>query len=318
MIGRKPDNLFCNANLIMQEYISSWSNWLQHEKRVSKHSLEAYLRDLGQFINFLTSYWGEIVNLPRLEKLTLQDCRAFLADLHQNERAKTSTSRTLSGIKSFFRYLKQQKLLQNEEIFKLRHPKLPKYLPKALIVEDAETALNTIGDFQEEPWVQQRDLAVLTLLYGAGLRISEALSLTINDLSSKDVMRIKGKGQKERIVPILPIILTRVQDYIGICPYVLDPNQPLFKGEKGKPLQPGIIQRQMKKLRLALDLPPTATPHALRHSFATHILGNGGDLRSIQELLGHSSLSTTQRYTEVDQKRLTKLYEHSHPRAHKK
>lgn len=302
----------------MQIHIQAWSNWLQHEKRVSKHSLDAYLRDLGEFIAFLTSYWGEIVSLPRLELLSLQDCRAFLADLYKNERAKTSTSRTLSGIKSFFRYLKQQKLLQNEEIFKLRHPKLPKYLPKALIVEDAETTLNTIGDFQEEPWVQQRDLAVLTLLYGAGLRINEALNLTPNDLLNNDIMRIKGKGQKERIVPILPIIKTRIQNYIQTCPYVLDPKQPLFKGEKGKTLQPAIIQRQMKKLRLAFGLPPTTTPHALRHSFATHILSNGGDLRSIQELLGHASLSTTQCYTEVDQKRLTTLYEQSHPRALKK
>lgn len=297
--------------------ISGWIAWLAHEKRLSDHTISAYRHDLSSFLSFLGNHWGESLSLQSLENVLLQDCRSFLAYLNQKEQSKTSTSRTLSGIKNFFRYVKQFHSFKNEEIFKLRHPKLPKYLPKALIVEDADLSMNSIGEFQDIDWVQKRDEAVLALLYGAGLRISEALALKSSDLVNKEILRILGKGKKERIVPLLPVIYDKIQIYLKACPFILDAQAPIFRGEKGGALQPAIIQRQMKKLRLALGLPPSATPHALRHSFATHILGNGGDLRAIQELLGHASLSTTQRYTEIDQVKLTSLYGLAHPRAKK-
>lgn len=300
---------------MITDIVQSWINWVLHEKKYAQHTFASYERDVRSFLIFFQEYKGEEVTLSALEHIKLQDFRAFLAHLDQKEQAKTSISRSLSGVKNFFCYLKRFHGFQNDEILKVRHPKLPKYLPKALVAEDTQEILSSIGEYQDFPWIQKRDEAVIALLYGAGLRISEALGLRQKDFQGKEAVRVLGKGNKERIIPILPVIWQKIEDYLKLCPYPLSKDDHLFRGEKGGELHPAILQRQMKKLRLAMGLPPSATPHALRHSFATHILGNGGDLRSIQELLGHTSLSTTQRYTEVDQVTLTNLYKKAHPRA---
>ena len=226
----------------------------------------------------------------------------------------TSTARALSTVKSFYRYLEKQGTLTNPVIFHLRGPKLKKALPKALGVEQAQQALETIGTQHEDEWVNKRDLALLVLIYGSGLRISEALSLTTAD-NKGDSLTIIGKGNKQRMVPLLPVIKNAIADYMSACPYPFTATAPLFLGKRGQPLNPAIFQLQLRKLRAALNLPESTTPHAFRHSFATHLLSAGGDLRSIQELLGHTSLSTTQRYTHVDKARLMQAYQNAHPRA---
>jgi len=197
----------------------------------------------------------------------------------------------------------------------LRAPKLPQSVPKPLTVEDADAAITAAGDVATSVWQQKRDVAMLTLLYGCGLRISEALGLTLAEAPRGDVLVITGKGHKQRYVPVLPAVTEAIADYLAACPHPLTKSGPLFVGARGGPLNPRLVQRQMQMLRGMLGLPETATPHALRHSFATHLLGGGGDLRAIQELLGHASLSTTQRYTKVEPEHLLKVYEAAHPRA---
>lgn len=298
----------------MMPAIEAWLAYLTYEKRLSPATIEAYRADVLMFARFLHDFWGEEITLPRLETLSLQDMRSFLSHCQQQNLVKTSTTRILSGIKNYCRYLHKNHGLKNEQMLRVRHPKLPKALPKPLVQEDASLAVDTIESFQETSWVGKRDRAVLCLLYGAGLRISEALSITPQNLDAGDVIYIKGKGNKERLVPVIEPVRIAIQDYLKECPFVLNRTEPIFRGEKGGALQPAIIQRQVQKLRTAFGLPQTTTPHALRHSFATHLLGNGGDLRTIQELLGHASLSTTQRYTQVDQVKLMQLYQKAHPR----
>jgi integrase/recombinase XerC len=218
-------------------------------------------------------------------------------------------------VRSFFRFLERRGLAENAGIGTLRTPKLPKSLPKPLSQEEAADAMERIGDMASEPWVGLRDAALVTLLYGCGLRIDEALALNRRDAPLEDRLRVKGKGNKERIVPVLPAVSDAVAKYLAACPHGLGRDDPLFVGARGRRLQAGVVQRQIRKLRAYLGLSDTATPHALRHSFATHLLANGGDLRTIQELLGHASLSTTQRYTAVDESQLMKVYARSHPRA---
>lgn len=291
-----------------------WENWLSQVKRASPHTVVSYQNDLGHFITFLSGHLGGRVGINALSALEARDIRAWLA-ARSGEFEATSTARALSTVKSFFRYLEKQGKIKNAAIFHIRSPKLKKSLPKALGEEQAQAALDTIGTQHGEEWVNKRDLALLVLIYGCGLRISEALSLRHKDIPTGDSLTITGKGNKQRMVPVLPVIKEAIGDYLSHCPYAFTPTSPLFLGKRGKALDPAIFQLQLRKLRVSLNLPESATPHAFRHSFATHLLSGGGDLRSIQELLGHASLSTTQRYTHVDRERLLTAYKNAHPRA---
>lgn len=290
-----------------------WQDWLTNIKRASKHTVVSYQNDLSQFFAFLSDHQGGKATLKNLAALEAKDFRAWLAS-RLDEFEFTSTARALSTLKSFFRWLEKQGKIKNESVFHIRSPKIKKPLPKALAEEQSEAAMASIGSTHKEEWVNKRDLALLTLIYGCGLRISEALNLKRNQLPA-DSLVITGKGNKQRVVPVLPVVKAAVEGYLASCPYNLSPDSPLFLGARGKKLDAAIFQREIRLLRRALGLPESTTPHAFRHSFATHLLSAGGDLRSIQELLGHASLSTTQRYTHVDRDRLQKAYEAAHPRA---
>jgi len=299
--------------------LAAWQRWLGDERRVAATTLEAYNADLIGFLRFIAEHNGTPADLPTLAKLKQSDFRGWLAAQSSAGMAKTSTARHLAALRSFYRFLARRKLANNTAITLLRTPKLPKSVPKALSVDEADDVMREIESQSEEPWVGKRDLAVVLLLYGAGLRIAEALSLTAAELKrvagGANALMVTGKRQKQRVVPMLPAIGTAIGEYLRLCPFSLAPNEPGFRGARGKTLDPAIVQKSIRRLRGLLGLPETATPHALRHSFATHLLGAGGDLRSIQELLGHASLSTTQRYTDVDAVRLSKVYGDAHPRA---
>jgi integrase/recombinase XerC len=298
----------------LQQTIDEWQEWMAHGKRASKHTLVSYANDLNHFLAFLSEHQGGRVTFSHLKKMEARDFRSWLAS-RAGEYEATSTARALSTLKSFYRYLEKQSHVKNDAIFQLRGPKLKKSLPKALGEDQSAQALAMIGTQHEDAWINKRDLALLVLIYGCGLRISEALGLTYKDVPQGDVLSIIGKGNKERLVPVLPLVREGLADYIGACPFPFSADTPLFLGKRGKALDPAIFQLQIRKLRAALGLPDTVTPHAFRHSFATHLLSAGGDLRSIQELLGHASLSTTQRYTHVDKTRLMNAYKNAHPRA---
>jgi integrase/recombinase XerC len=296
--------------------IADWQSWLARERRASRHTLLAYARDLAGFLDFLRDHLGALPDLPALDRLAATDFRAYLAARAQAGIERSSSARALSTLRGFFRFLDRRGLIKNAALAAVRSPKLPKSVPKPLSVEDAGLALERIVELAEAPWVGRRDLAILALLYGCGLRLSEALGLTRAEAPLEPgMLSVTGKGRKTRLVPVLPAVSAAVADYLALCPHRLAAKAPLFVGVRGGPLNPRLVQRQMQRVRVLLDLPETATPHALRHSFATHLLAGGGDLRSIQELLGHASLSTTQRYTAVDTDRLLKVYERAHPRA---
>ena len=255
--------------------------------------------------------------LSDIASLRASDLRGFLAHRRTGGAGARTLGRGLAGIRSLLRFLERRGLANAAGAAALRAPRQPKSLPKPLTASDARRVVSADDQLAEEPWIAARNVAVLTLLYGSGLRISEALAITAAELSGPGdgVLRVTGKGGKTRLSPVLPVALSAVAEYRKLCPYHLDPKGLLFRGARGGPLNPAIIQREMKKMRSALNLPDTATPHALRHSFATHLLGRGGDLRTIQELLGHASLSTTQVYTGVDTARLLEIYDAAHPRA---
>lgn len=295
--------------------VAAWRTWLSTERRASPHTLAAYGRDLRDFLTFLSTHLGQSPTLADLETLSLGDFRAFLAARAEAGLSASSRARSLATIRGFFRFLERNGLARNAAVRLLRTPKLGKSVPKALAVDDALASMETIVDLSDEPWVAARDQALLLLLYGCGLRIGEALALNRRDAPQGESLVVTGKGDKQRLVPILPVVRDAVRVYLGACPYPGDGAAPLFVGVRGARLDPAVVQRQMRRLRAALGLPETATPHALRHSFATHLLADGGDLRTIQELLGHASLSTTQRYTDVDTVRLTAVHRRTHPRA---
>jgi integrase/recombinase XerC len=285
------------------------------ERRASDHTLDAYARDLSAFLTFLCSHTGGEPDVAALAKLCPADFRAYLAHRSQEGIARSSVARGMSTLRNFFRFLERQEILHNPAVGTIKTPRLPRSVPKALREDDALDAVRTIGETHDEPWLSARDTALMLLLYGCGLRIGEALGLTCADIPSGDTLRVMGKGRKERIVPVLPIVIDALRAYRKLCPYAPEADAPLFVGARGKTLNAGVVQRQLRRVRALLGLDDTATPHALRHSFATHLLAKGGDLRTIQELLGHSSLSTTQRYTAVDAAHLTKVYRNAHPRA---
>ena len=302
----------------VQAEIVRWLDYLGAERRMSGKTLEAYRRDVGQFLTFLTEHLGSPPSLRQLAKLTPADIRAFMAARRLAGLGSRSLMRLLAGVRSFARYLERNGKGKVGALTAVRSPKLPKSLPKPLPASAAKqmTDADLRAGEDRETWVLARDAAVLGLLYGCGLRISEALGLIRKDIDGKrDVITVTGKGNKTRMVPLLSQVGNLVAAYVTICPYDLPADGPLFVGAKGGPLSPRIIQLAVARLRGALGLPDSATPHALRHSFATHLLARGGDLRAIQELLGHASLSTTQVYTEVDAERLLDVYASAHPRA---
>lgn len=285
---------------------------LRDERRASRHTLDGYTRDLTVFLGFLSDHLGDAPDLAALGKLEPSDFRAFLARRRADGLAPSSNARTLSSLRGFFRFLAREKLADNPHAIALRGPKLPKAVPKALTAEDAAATLDLDDD---RPWIEARDRAVLALLYGAGLRIDEALSLNMDALPLGETLRIVGKGRKARDVPLLNEVRGALDAYLKFRPAIGGKTAPIFLGARGGRLRAELIQKRLRQLRIELGLPDTATPHALRHSFATHLLGSGADLRAIQELLGHASLSTTQRYTAVDAERLLDIHAKAHPRG---
>ncbi|MRN64923.1 tyrosine recombinase XerC [Brucella sp. 10RB9213] len=294
-----------------------WLKSLKTMRRLSDNTLIAYERDTRQFLQFLTGHLGEPPSLKEIGNLRIADLRSFLANRRNDGAGARTLGRGLAGVRSLLRHLEKRGLVNAAGASAMRAPRQPKSLPKPLTADDARRVVSADGQMAEEPWIAARNAAVLTLLYGCGLRISEALGLSGDALSDPSArsMTITGKGSKARLVPLLPAVHKAVAQYRALCPFDLSAGQPLFRGAKGGPLHAAIIQREMQKLRAGLGLPDSATPHALRHSFATHLLGRGGDLRTIQELLGHASLSTTQVYTGVDTQRLLEVYDKTHPRA---
>jgi len=294
--------------------IADWRRWLATEKRVSPHTLAAYGRDLGGFLNFLSGHLGDTVGATALAGLSPADFRAWLARRAVSGLEKSSTARVLSTVRGFFRFLERRGIAANPAIGAVRGPRVPRSVPRALTVSEAADALAGVGELADEPWIAARDTAVLTLLYGCGLRVGEAVGLDRRVAPLGDTLSVTGKGGKTRLLPVLPVVRRAVADYLERCPYRLGPDDPLFVGARGGRLGPRRVQQAIQTLRGWLGLPESATPHALRHSFATHLLAGGGDLRAIQELLGHASLSTTQRYTEVDAARLLEVHGAAHPR----
>jgi len=288
---------------------------ISSERRMAAKTVEAYGSDLAGFLGFMTGHLGSVPSAKALSRLKARDVRAFLAARRRDGLSDASIARLLSSIKALYRWLDRAHGLPNAEISYLQGPSRPARLPRPVSAPAAKDMLETVEAMAEEPWVGARDAAVLALLYGAGLRISEALSLTGADIPAPNLLRITGKGGKVRLVPLIPAVRDAMDAYAEACPFTLTKTGPLFRGVKGGGLNPRIVQRAVQILRGALGLPETATPHALRHAFATHLLAGGADLRAIQTLLGHSSLSTTQVYTGVDAVRLREVHAAAHPRG---
>ena len=304
----------------LEGHVVRWLSHLRSERRLSPKTLEAYARDVRQFIRFLAEHWNAQVSPQAFATLEASDVRAFMAERRNENIGGRSLMRQLAGLRSFGRFLEREGKGKVGALSAIRAPKIRKSLPKPVPVAAAKRLANSLERAGEtsEPWIWARDAAVMALLYGSGLRISEALGLKRRDVpmpGKGDVLVVTGKGNKTRMVPVLQNVLALIQDYAVSCPHPLPPEGPMFVGARGGPLSPRIIQLTMARLRGALGLPDSATPHALRHSFATHLLGRGGDLRAIQELLGHASLSTTQIYTGIDSERLLEVYASTHPRG---
>jgi integrase/recombinase XerC len=298
-----------------REAMARWLDHLRALKGAAENTLAAYARDLGQFLDFLSQHHGGQAGLAALTDLGQADLRAWMADLRGRDISPRSVARKLSAVKGFLAFVADQTETDATATLSARGPKYRRKLPRPLSETAAQDIIQVVGDQASTDWVAARDMAIVTLLYGSGLRISEALGLTGRAHPLPDVLRITGKGGKERLVPTLPVTRAAIARYAALCPFDLTADEPLFRGARGGPLNPRLVQKVMEQARLQMGLPATATPHALRHSFATHLLSAGGDLRAIQELLGHASLSTTQAYTAVDAARLMEVYEKAHPRA---
>lgn len=298
-----------------REALSRWLDHLRALKGAAANTLAAYRRDVGQFLDFLSLHHGGQAGLGALTGLGQADLRAWMAGLRADGLSPRSMARKLSAVKGFVAFLADQDGRDATAALSARGPKYRRKLPRPLAEDAARDMIAVVGDQAREDWIAARDMAIVTLLYGSGLRISEALGLTGRVSPLPEVLRITGKGGKERLVPTLPAAAQALARYAALCPFDLTAAEPLFRGVRGGPLNPRLVQRVMERARLQMGLPASATPHALRHSFATHLLSAGGDLRAIQELLGHASLSTTQAYTAVDATRLMEVYEKAHPRA---
>ena len=317
MRTRPADVPLIHAAANLQHAIERWRRQLSGERRMAAKTVEAYSRDVEQFLTFLTMHLGGAPSLAELRELRIADLRAFMAARRTDGAGSRTLARGLAGIRSLVHFLEREGEVNSAIFAAVRAPRAGRSLPRPLPAPAAREMVDPDSALDEEPWIAARNTAVLTLLYGCGLRISEALALARQDTprDSDSTLRIIGKGGKERVVPVLPVVAAAIAEYLRLCPYRTSPDGPLFVGARGERLNPRIVQRAMAKLRGALGLPASATPHALRHSFATHLLAAGGDLRMIQELLGHASLSTTQVYTEVDPTRLLEAYAKAHPRA---
>jgi integrase/recombinase XerC len=318
-LAKKAEAPVYMGSRYVREAVEDWLAYLSVERQLAANTAEAYARDISQFLAFLAQHLNRLPDMKQLLALQARDVRAFLAARRAAGVGSRSLARTLSGLRMFYRFLERRAYGKNDAIRSVSLPKLPHSVPKPLTAPKATALVDgaEIASPDAPDWILARDTAVLALLYGSGLRVSEALSLNRRDAPTKgrDMLRVTGKGNKTRVVPVLPIVREAVERYLKLCPLRLGSDDPLFIGARGKQLSPRIIQLRIARARAALGLPETATPHALRHSFATHLLGAGADLRAIQELLGHASLSTTQGYTEVDRTQLLKAYSSAHPRA---
>lgn len=295
--------------------IEKWLDELALGKGISSHTRVAYSNDLTDFQSFLCEYHGEEIRIGDYDDLTARDLRAFLANEQGKGSGASTRNRKLSAIKSFLRYLQEQYGFENEALLMARGPKKPERLPRPLTMKDADAAVETAREIDQRPWVQARDTALITLLYATGLRISEALALTKSETPLGAVLRVRGKGNKIRQLPVLPVARDAIDQYLDHLPYDLEPDDPIFRGIRGGVYSARQASGLMQELRVRLGLPSSATPHALRHSFATHLLAGGGDIRAIQELLGHASLSTTQIYTKIDETKLLDAYRAAHPKG---
>ena len=295
--------------------LKSWREQMTHGRRLSPRTVGAYMHDVGSFLVFLNEHRGEAIDGKSLTDVSPADVRGWLALRRQSGLGARGVARAVSALRTFFVFLEKHHDIENASIRRVKQPKLPPSVPKPVSIAGAQALLDEAELSGKEPWVAARNVAILTLLYGAGLRISEALGLNGDDAPLPETLVITGKGNKQRIVPVLPQARDAVDRFTALSPFKPGRDGPLFPGVRGKRLNARIVQGLMQTMRRALGLPESATPHALRHAFATHLLGAGGDLRAIQELLGHASLSTTQRYTEVDETHLLKVYERAHPRA---
>ena len=296
--------------------VNEWCEYLTLEKCCSHHSLLAYQTDLNLFFDFLNKHISKIIEPADLNKIELSDIRSWMANRKSDGYMNVSTARSLAAVKNFYKFLHKYKGFEISSVLVAKNPKKTKPIPKALTSEEARFTLDNLGIAAKNSWIKSRNEALMMLIYACGLRISEALSITkeqINLAIATGSLKILGKGSKERIVPILDIACKYIEDYLKLLPFALENDDAIFRGERGKILQPAIVRKNLMAVRRALMLPEHLTPHAFRHSFATHLLENGADLRSIQELLGHASIATTQIYTKVNTKKLLDAYQKSHP-----
>jgi integrase/recombinase XerC len=297
-----------------QALASQWGGYLKHDRRRSPHTVRAYVATAHRLIQFLGRYRGEQIASDGLLDLSAADLRAFLADRRGQGLGASSSARELSGVRAFLSYAAEQQG-RHAQLPRTRAPKRPRTLPRPAAPDEAMELAENAAEAASAPWIGARDLAILLLLYGAGLRVAEALSLSAAVVPIGQTLRVTGKRSKTRVVPMVPAVREAIEDYVRRCPYPLKGDAPLFVGARGGPLNPDLVRRAVAAARRRLGLPDTLTPHALRHSFATHLLARGADLRALQELLGHASLSSTQIYTAVDAARLLDVYRHAHPRA---
>ena len=310
MVGGSSDLVDHPARALVER----WAGYLLHDRRRSAHTARAYVATAHRLIEFLGHYRGETVDPVMLLDLQSADLRAFLAQRRSNGLGPASAARELSAVRNFLTFAAEQQG-RMAQLPRTRAPKRPRTLPRPVAPDEAMKLAEDAGEAPSESWIGARDLAILLLLYGAGLRVAEALSLTGAARPIGEAIRITGKRSKTRIVPVMPAIREAIEDYIAQCPWPIERDGPLFVGARGGPLNSDLVRRAVAAARKRLGLPDTLTPHALRHSFATHLLARGADLRSLQELLGHASLSSTQIYTAVDAARLLDVYRHAHPRA---
>lgn len=304
-------------NKHIEEAFTNWLGNLKEVRNLSDNTLISYKHDVKSFIEFISTHTGSEVSIKYLNDMKISDFRSFLSYLRNKDISSTSIARIISSLKSFFNYLLNTNLIESTVVQSLRTPKQKKSLPRPISSELAIETIKHAQDMEKEKWIGMRNKSILMLLYGCGLRISEALNLNFEDINENDYLIIKGKGNKERMVPLMDYVKNDIENYIHECPKNFMKDDPLFVGKRLDRLSPRIIQYVLEKIRHNLSLPETATPHALRHSFATHLLDSGGDLRTIQELLGHSSLSTTQKYTKVETEKLYDAYSKTHPLAKK-
>jgi integrase/recombinase XerC len=304
----------CTIHNELKDLCDKWLVWLESEKHYSKHTTSSYCNDLISFFKFLEVYNNSQPNIATINSITINDIRSWLAQLKNQEYTTSSTARYLASLRNFFSYLNKYENIDNKAALNVKIRKISKPLPRTVDESNTKAAIDEALMLNTDHWIRLRDYAIMMLIYGCGLRISEALSITRKNLGT-DFIVVTGKGNKSRSVPILEEVTRAIETYIEHCPFNIDNNDPIFKGKRGKNLSSSSIQKHICTIRRNLNLPEFITPHSFRHGFATHLLTNGADLRSIQELLGHKNLSTTQIYTKIDQKRVFDVYNKTHPRC---